>query len=263
LSPTGQLLEPSAADKMIPVWGSFKSFLYDLYMGNYGEAIVDGAMTALDIVGVVTGVEGLAKFGAGLLAEMSGELAAKEAAAAAARSADAAVVASNLEAMTAENPWAAFSLSDPVGLGENVGVVAEGNPTIDSLSDLPNRGRGQYLGPNRPTIDQVYSLAERTGWEREVAITYKPGTGGSGGGGDYYLFSAPYDAAGNAATAFPEDHYIVYHTHVNDAFASQFDMDWMADNPNGQSSSVIIHRIEDPFTFTATESNLPLQNGRR
>jgi RHS repeat-associated protein len=112
LSPTGQLLEPSAADKMIPVWGSFKSFLYDLYMGNYGEAIVDGAMTALDIVGVVIGVQGLAKFGAGLIAELTGELAEEQAAAAVARSAGAAVVAANLE-MATSTAWE-LSLAEPI-----------------------------------------------------------------------------------------------------------------------------------------------------
>jgi hypothetical protein len=144
-----------------------------------------------------------------------------------------------------------------------VGIVAEGNPAIDSLTGLPRGGAGEFLGPNRPTVDQVAALADRTGWQREIVVTYKPGAGAAGAGGDYYLYSGAYDAAGNARTVFPADHYLVYHTHVRDAFASPQDMLWMQTNPNGQLSSIIIHQTDGPFVFTATDSRLPLSNGRR
>jgi hypothetical protein len=142
-------------------------------------------------------------------------------------------------------------------------VVAEGNPVIDSVSSLPSRYASDYLGPNRPKMQQVRSLADRTNWEREIVVTYKPGPGKKGGGGDYYVWSAPYDTAGNARTPFNTDHYIVYHTHRRDAFASVTDLDELLSNSRGQKSSIIIHKTDGPFVYTATKDRLPLKNGRR
>ena len=112
-------------------------------------------------------------------------------------------------------------------------------------------------------MQQVRSLADRTNWEREIVVTYKPGPGKKGGGGDYYVWSSPYDAAGNAQTLFYADHFIVYHTHRRDAFASVRDMAEMAGNSRGQRSSIIIHQADGPFVFTATDARLPLRKGRR
>jgi hypothetical protein len=130
---------------MVPVWGSGKSFVYDLYMGNYGEAIIDGAVTAMDVVGVVTGVQGLAKFGAGLMAEMTGELAAEEAAAAALRSSDSAVVAANLARMSeTEAPVVLSTMNDVRPLGDIFLSPVFGSPYEmdfkDMLAELEENG---------------------------------------------------------------------------------------------------------------------------
>jgi hypothetical protein len=150
-----------------------------------------------------------------------------------------------------------------LSLQELRGFIAEGNPVIDSVTTFPTRGTSVNLGVKRPTIAQVRAAAERTGWQREVTVTYRLGPGGNGGGGEYYLWSVPYDMAGNAITDIYRRHLLIYHTHRAQDVASVGDMDFLRPGLYGQKSSIIIHRTDGPFVFTKDADWLPLQNGRR
>ncbi len=177
--------QPKGAEAWIPLWASAKGFYHDLFVGNYGNAIINAGAYISDcflVRSLAKGALNLAKAGANWLFQDAAEVAAKRAAL---EEATAAAVR-NLERLVGESGSRRLDLTARLEYGINPAVgLRQVEANIAALrrefeaaggfvdDTAAKRGIPGASYANNTTTDGVFHAKEVYGLERDTIYLYE------------------------------------------------------------------------------------------